>query len=104
MTGHVMAATAAKRADFCLLADRELRWFASSDKARRGFCGRCGSTLFWDGVGRDFLSIAVGSLDNTEGLEVVGHIFVADKGTYYTINDSAPQIMDGSFSVPLPPG
>jgi hypothetical protein len=28
-------------------ADSQLIWFASSPPARRGFCGRCGSTLFF---------------------------------------------------------
>jgi len=48
MTGHVMAATAARRGDFRLVSERELKWYAASNEARRGFCGRCGSTLFWE--------------------------------------------------------
>jgi hypothetical protein len=100
MTGHVMAATAARRVDFRLLSDGELEWYAASAEARRGFCGRCGSTLFWEGVGRDYVSIAAGTLDETRGLAIACHIFVADKGHYYEITDSAPQISDGTFSVP----
>ena len=100
MTGHVMAATAARRADFRLLSDGELKWYAASAQARRGFCGRCGSTLFWEGVGRDYVSIAAGTLDDTRGLAIACHIFVADKGHYYDITDAAPQIPDGTFSVP----
>ena len=102
MTGHLMAATAARRADFRLLSDGELKWFESSREARRGFCGRCGSTLFWEGVGLDRISIAAGSLDDTRGLTIACHIFVADKGDYYQIEPGAPQIRDGSFSVAFP--
>src|SRR5260370_40012000 len=58
-------ATAERRADFSLLAEGELKWYTASKEARRGFCGRCGSTLFWDGVGRDYISIAAGSLDDS---------------------------------------
>ncbi len=52
MTGHFMAATAARLADFALLADTTLRWYAASAEARRGFCAACGSTLFWAGNGQ----------------------------------------------------
>jgi hypothetical protein len=96
-TGHVMAATAARRADFRLVADGGLSWYVSSHEARRGFCGRCGSTLFWDGAGRDYLSIAAGTLDDSRGLTIAHHIFVADKGAYYEIEPGVPQSLDGSF-------
>jgi hypothetical protein len=99
MTGHVMAATAARRADFRLVADGELSWYRSSATARRGFCARCGSTLFWEGVGRDYVSIAAGTLDDASGLTIACHIFVAEKGAYYEIADAAPQISDGTFTV-----
>ena len=100
MTGHFMAATAARRADFRLLASAALKWYAASPKARRGFCGECGSTLFWDGVGRDYLSIAAGTLDDASGLAIACHIFVAEKGAYYVIEGAAPQVADGKFPVP----
>jgi hypothetical protein len=101
-TGHFMAATAARLADFRLLSEGELRWYRSSQQARRGFCARCGSTLFWEGEGRDYLSIAAGTLNDSSGLAVAGHIFVGDKGAYYDIDDPAPQTRDGAFQVPWP--
>jgi len=101
-TGHVMAATAARRTDFQLLASSELKWYDSSPTARRGFCGRCGSTLFWEASGRDYISIAAGTLDDSRGLEIACHIYVADKGGYYQIEPGVPQCADGSFSVAIP--
>ena len=101
-TGHFLAATAARHRDFKLLADSGLKWYASSSEARRGFCAVCGSTLFWEGVGRDYISIAAGSLDDSTGLATVCHIHVADKGAYYEIEPGVPQSQDGTFSVPLP--
>jgi len=102
ITGHYLAATAARCRDFRLLEDSGLRWYDSSSEARRGFCGRCGSTLFWQPHGRDYLSIAAGSLDDSSALTTACHIFVADKGGYYQIEPGVPQIKDGSFAVPLP--
>ncbi|HKD54857.1 MAG TPA: GFA family protein [Steroidobacteraceae bacterium] len=99
-SGHFLAATAARHADFRLVSQGELHWYASSAEGRRGFCARCGSTLFWQGTGRDYVSIAAGTLDDTRGLEVAWHIFVDDKGAYYEIDDRAPQSSDGTFHVP----
>jgi hypothetical protein len=102
ITGHYLAATAARRRDFRLLEDSGLRWYDSSSEARRGFCGHCGSTLFWQPHGRDYISIAAGSLDDSSALTTACHIFVADKGRYYQIEPGVPQIQDGQFFVPLP--
>lgn len=98
-TGHFMAATAAKRCDFQLVSDGGLKWYSASPEARRGFCERCGSTLFWDGAGRDYVSIAAGTLDDASGLQIACHIFVAAKGGYYSIEPGPPQIPDGTFSI-----
>ena len=90
-TGHYLASTAAKRADFTLTRADGLKWYDSSDIARRGFCADCGSVLFWDGLGADYVAIAAGSLDSPTGLRIARHIFTADKGDYYEIGDGLPQ-------------
>lgn len=79
-----------------------LRWYRSSDRARRGFCAICGSSLFWDRDGRGFLAIAAGSLDQPSGLATVRHIFTADRGDYYEIADGLEQL-PGSM-LPASPG
>lgn len=103
-TGHFMAATAARHRDFRLLSQQQLRWYESSAEARRGFCGRCGSVLFWQGAGREYISIAPGSLDGDTELESACHIFVADKGDYYSIDDGLPQHPGHGPGVPLSEG
>lgn len=47
--------------------------------------------MFWDEAARDTVSVLTGTVDDTQGLEVKGHIFVADKGNYYGITDGLPQ-------------
>ncbi|HLI11307.1 MAG TPA: GFA family protein [Alphaproteobacteria bacterium] len=101
-TGHFMAATAAKRSDFALTAERGLKWYRSSAAARRGFCAECGSVLFWEGDGRDYIAIAAGGLDKPTGLKLVEHIFAADKGDYYEITDSLPCAPAGGAIIPFP--
>lgn len=102
MTGHYMAATAAKRAGFAIEAPGAVAWYEASSEARRGFCPRCGSTLFWDGAGKDYVSIAAGTLDDSTGLASACHIFVADKGGYYAITDGLPQVEGHDFKVDFP--
>jgi hypothetical protein len=84
--GHVAACTAARRADVVLLEERGLRWIDSPDSdahARRGFCGECGSSLFWDAPGRDIISILAGTLDPPTGLRIVGQEYVHQASDYY---------------------
>jgi hypothetical protein len=102
MTGHFMAATAARVTDFVLLSQGPLRWYEASAEARRGFCSACGSTLFWAGKGKDYISIAAGTLDDASGLKFACHIFVADKGAYYQIEPGVPHVRDGVFALPIP--
>jgi len=89
-SGHFVVATGAKREDVRFLTQSTLKWFQSSETARRGFCGACGSALFWDDGGPE-LSINAGCLDAPTGLSVTAHIFVADKGDYYEIADNLEQ-------------
>ena len=88
-SGHFVVATGAKRADFVLTEQRGLKWYRSSEIAQRGFCGDCGSVLFWDDGGTE-ISINAGSLDTPTGLTLTKHIFVDDKSDYYEINDGLP--------------
>ena len=90
-TGHYFVATSCARADLSFDSDETLAWYESSPQARRGFCSRCGSTLFWHGTGRDDIDILAGSLDAPTSLTLTYHIFVADKGDYYEIADGLPQ-------------
>ena len=90
-TGHYFVAASCARADLTFEADETLAWYESSPRARRGFCSRCGSTLFWEGKERDEIDILAGSLDMPTGLTMTYHIFTADKGDYYEIADGLPQ-------------
>ena len=93
--GHVSASTAARKDDLVLLEERGLRWIQSprSDaRARRGFCGECGSSLFWDPPDRQTISIAAGTLEEPTGLRLLGHVYVAHAGDYYELpSDGLPR-------------
>lgn len=90
-SGHFVAATAADADALEIVAGESLAWFASSEHASRGFCRRCGSSLFWRPENGSHVSIMAGTLDNSDGLEPVEHIYVGDKGGYYELADDLPK-------------
>ena len=87
-SGHFVAATSVLRDQIQITGT--VTWYASSPTARRGFCGLCGSQLFWDGSGPD-LSLHAGALDIHPPLQLDRHIYAAHKGSYYQIDPDAPQ-------------
>ena len=61
-----------------LRIEGEVRWFAASDKARRGFCPNCGAFLFWEAHGSGQIAFALGAVDGATGLSGLRHIFVPE--------------------------
>jgi hypothetical protein len=91
--GHICAMTSAPSEQLRFVSDAGLRWIDSPESdahARRGFCGECGSSLFWDAPGRDTISIAAGTFDGPTGLRTVEQIYVADAGDYYEVDPNLP--------------
>lgn len=90
-SGHFFASTEVKKADLTVTGAEAVTWYASSTKVRRGFCARCGASLFWDPPHLDWIAVAMGAFDGPTGTQMNLHIFVADKGDYYQIADGLPQ-------------
>ena len=77
--GRAWTATAARLADLEVAEAGALTWLPSPRSehgAERGFCRRCGGSLFWRVPGWDRLSISAGTLDDASGLRVAAHIWV----------------------------
>lgn len=92
-SGHFVAATACPTSALTIEGET-LQWFQSSDTAQRGFCGRCGSNLFWRCLGSDTTSVWAGSLDGPTGLKIEQHIFCHSKGDYYDLPEAATDSLD----------
>ena len=103
-SGHFVAATAVRLEAFVLTSSEGLRWYQSSEAARRGFCGNCGSSLFWEPTSGEKMVIMAGTLDGPTGLRTVAHIFADDAGDYYEIYDDLPQFTGGDHGVKMPDG
>lgn len=75
-----------------------LTWFESSDWAERGFCSKCGSSLFYRLKGRDdFWAIASGALDLPAGFEITKEIFIDEKPDFYALAGDRPRYTGEEF-------
>ena len=90
-SGHYFVSTDVPRAALTIDGAENITWYRSSEKVQRGFCSKCGSSLFWDPFGKDWIGIAMGAFDSPTGTRMRIHIHVADKGDYYDITDGLPQ-------------
>jgi hypothetical protein len=90
-SGHYAAMTSVDLDHFWLERDTALSWYRATPVAERGFCRVCGSNLFWKPAAEPRISISAGTLDGPTGLAIEEHIFCADKGDYYEIEDGRPQ-------------
>lgn len=88
-SGHFEASTDVPKS--ALRVAGSPRWFHSSPKVRRGFCGNCGSTLFFDPLFHDWIGVSMGAFDGPTGTRLSRHIFTGSKGDYYQIADGLPQ-------------
>ena len=91
-SGHYMSATQFGLDLLTITRDETLVWCQSSEKAQRGFCDRCGPSVFWRHEEDDSaVRVMSGTPDGPTGLKTEKHIYVADKGDYYDIADGLPQ-------------
>jgi hypothetical protein len=61
--GNVFAALVAAPRDALTWTRGEPKRFFSSEHVARGFCGDCGTPLFYDAVAGDRVNLTIGSLD-----------------------------------------
>jgi hypothetical protein len=64
--GNVLMATASLRRDDLTWTSGAPTTYRSSSIAERGFCGRCGTPLFFRYVNEDHIAVTIGSLDQPE--------------------------------------
>lgn len=69
----------------------ELRWYESSAIAARGFCGRCGTTLFWRLKGSANMSVSAHVVDDHPAA-IREHVFIDEKPPWYDFADDAPRV------------
>lgn len=77
---------------FSLKAGQDLiTRYESSSSVFRSFCNVCGSSLFFEANAEpNQLYVSLGTMDHCD-MKPQTHIFVADKASWYEINDDLPK-------------
>jgi len=89
--GNYAAYTNAPEKNIKFLKKRTLKWFKSSKKAKRGFCNKCGASMFFKFFRSDNLSIAAGMFINPTKLKTTMNIFIKGKSDYYKLDSRMPK-------------
>ena len=89
--GNYAAYTSVLEQNIIFKSKKTLKWFQSSAKAKRGFCKKCGSSIFFKRLGSKAVSISAGLFRNPSKLKTISHIYVKNKRDYYKILDDLPK-------------
>ena len=89
--GNYAAYTSVLEENITYKSKNTLKWFTSSSKAKRGFCNKCGASIFFKRLGSRAISISAGLFKNPTKLETTSHIYTHNKRDYYKISDNLPK-------------
>lgn len=86
------------------LGESTLKVFQSSKEAKRGFCGQCGSVLFFESVRwPGETSVAAPHIQGALPEKPRAHIFYSDRAAWVEVNDELPKYGGESGTEPLTP-
>ena len=91
--GHHAAYTAVKLENIKFLKKKTLKWFKSSKRAKRGFCNKCGASIFFKVKDSKIIHIAAGMFNKPIKLKTELNIFVKGKLEYYKIDNRLPKFI-----------
>ena len=81
--------------------EQNITRFDSSEWAERGFCGRCGTNLFYHLKEADVYMLWMGSFDDLTSFKLVDEIFIDNKPAVYSLNGDHPQLTGKEFMATL---
>ncbi len=81
------------------LNDEGLTWFQGTPWAQRGFCSRCGSSLFWRLAEQPegMLIVSVDALDDGGEFALDRHIYSDAKPDRYDFADDRPRVTEAEL-------
>jgi len=91
-----------KADDVIFISEATLKWYESSDWAKRGFCTTCGSSLFYRLKDQDdFWAVCAGALDLPSGQTLGKEIFIDEKPDLYSLAGNHPKLTGAEFFAAL---
>ena len=94
--GYLGAYAMTDRKNLKMITDESLAWHPSPRESwvKKGFCSLCGSSLFSVNTRQTTVAIAAGVLDPPTRLSIKGHVWMAQAGDYYCVDDGKPQMQE----------
>ena len=89
--GNYAAYTACLEDNITFINKKTLKWFKSSNIAKRGFCSVCGASIFYKLQKSRNISIAAGMFHNPTKLKTRSNIFTKGKLDYYKLDSRMPK-------------
>ncbi len=76
--------------------DSGLTWYRSSKWGERGFCGRCGSSLFWRLANHPtaMLGVSAEAFDDADDLSLDRHVHADAQPARYAFADDRPRLTE----------
>lgn len=79
----------------------KIKCFASSEWAERGFCGECGTSLFYRLKEPEMYMMATGCFDDAEQFSLAGEIYIDEKPGGYDFAGEHPRMTGAEFMASL---
>ena len=89
--GNFAAYTNSPEENITYISKSTLRWYHSSNFAKRGFCSKCGASVFYKIKKSNNISISAGMFTNPTKLKTHSNIFIKDKLDFYKIDPGLPK-------------
>ena len=84
--GNYAAFTSCPEDNITFINKKTLKWYKSSNIAKRGFCSVCGASMFYQLLKSRNISIAAGMFHNPTKLKTHSNIFTKGKLDYYKLD------------------
>lgn len=106
-TGGVFMGLQAGKDEVAFEGEEHLSIWKSSDWAERGFCSKCGSSMFYrltmPGPHQGDYHLGAGTLDDWTGLTFAGEIYVDKKPDLYAFAGDHPRMTEAEFMASIMP-
>ena len=89
--GNYGAYTNCSEDDIEFISKTTLKWHNSSNYAKRGFCSKCGASMFYKRNKNKNISIAAGMFGNPTRLKTSFNIFTKAKLDFYKLDLKLPK-------------
>ena len=93
-TGAPLSTMAVYRVDQVEFSGETRQWFDTSPGVKRGYCGKCGSSMTWETDHPRFgkiCSLHISTFDNPNILKPEAHSFYGEKLTWVDVRDELPR-------------